>query len=59
MSGRNTIRPLLYDLALDPGEKWDIAAEQAEILADVTSRALQHRAGVTVAPSEFDLLTGD
>ncbi len=50
--------PLLYDLALDPGEQWDIAAEQPEVLADVTSRALQHRAGVVLAPSEFDLRTG-
>ncbi|MXW01282.1 MAG: sulfatase [Holophagales bacterium] len=50
--------PLLYDLALDPGEQWDIAADRPEILADVISRALQHRAGVAVAPSEFDLRTG-
>ncbi len=50
--------PLLYGLALDPGEQWDVAAEQPEVLAEVTSRALQHRAGVIVAPSEFDLRTG-
>ena len=50
--------PLLYDLALDPGEQWDVAADRPDVLADVTSRALQHRAGVVVAPSEFDRLTG-
>ncbi len=50
--------PLLYDLALDPGEQWDIAAERPDVLADVTSRALQHRAGVVVAPSQFDLGAG-
>ena len=50
--------PLLYDLALDPGEQWDVAADRPDVLAHVTSRALQHRAGVAVAPSEFDLRTG-
>ncbi|MDE2923185.1 MAG: sulfatase [Acidobacteriota bacterium] len=50
--------PLLYDLALDPGEQWDIATDRPDVLADVTSRALQHRAGVVVSPSEFDLRTG-
>ena len=51
--------PLLYDLALDPGEQWDIAADRPGVLADVTSRAMRHRAGVAVAPSEFDRRTGD
>jgi hypothetical protein len=51
--------PLLYDLALDPGEQWDIAADRPGVLADVTSRAMRHRAGVALAPSEFDRRTGD
>ena len=61
LAGERTERdpPLLYDLALDPGEQWDIAAERPDVLADVVSRALQHRAGVVVAPSQFDRLTGD
>ena len=50
--------PLLFDLALDPGEQWDVAAERPEALAEVVSRAARHLAGVEVAPSQFDLLTG-
>lgn len=50
--------PLLFDLALDPGEQWDVAAERPEALAEVVSRAARHLAGVQVAPSQFDLLTG-
>ena len=52
--------PLLYDLALDPGEQWNIAEDrQPEALAEVTARAVQHRAGVAVAPSQLDRRTGD
>ena len=50
--------PLLYDLSVDPGEQWDIAALQPEALAEVTARAAEHLAGVEVAPSQFDLRTG-
>jgi len=50
--------PLLFDLSLDPGEQWNVAAEQPEALAEVTARAVQHLAGMNVAPSEFDLRTG-
>ena len=55
---QTTITKRYAEEAVDPGEQWDIAAEQPEVLADVTSRALQHRAGVVLAPSEFDLRTG-
>jgi len=50
--------PLLYDLSVDAGEQWDIAAAQPAALAEVTARALQHLAGVEVAPSQLDLRTG-
>ena len=60
LAGERTERdpPLLFDLALDPGEQWDVAAERPEELAEVVSRAARHLAGVEVAPSQFDLLTG-
>ncbi|MYH23877.1 MAG: sulfatase [Holophagales bacterium] len=51
--------PLLYDLSVDAGEQWNIATEQPEALAEVTARAVQHLAGVDVAPSQFDLRTGE
>ncbi len=50
--------PLLYDLSVDVGEQWDIAAEQPEALAQVTARALQHLVEVDIAPSQFDRRTG-
>ncbi len=51
--------PLLYDLSVDAGEQWDVAAEQPEALAEVTARAERHLAGVAVAPSQFDPRFGD
>lgn len=51
--------PLLYDLSVDAGEQWNVATEQPEALAEVTARAVQHLAGVDVAPSQFDLRTGE
>jgi len=50
--------PLLYDLSVDVGEQWNVANEQPEALARVTARAVQHLAGVNVAPSQFDRRTG-
>ncbi len=50
--------PLLFDLSVDAGEQWDVAAEQPEALAEVVARARQHLAGVDVAPSEFDRRRG-
>ncbi len=51
--------PLLYDLALDPGEQWNVAAERPEALAEVVAQAARHLAGVEVAPSQFDLRRGE
>ncbi len=51
--------PLLYDLSVDIGERWDVSADRPEALAAVTSAAVLHMAGVDVAPSQFDLGTGD
>jgi arylsulfatase A len=38
--------PLLYDLGVDPGEKWDVAAKHPEVVADLQALAAAHRASL-------------
>ena len=47
--------PLLFDLGADPGERWDMAAENPGALAAVVAAAEAHRAGMTAAEPLFDL----
>jgi arylsulfatase A-like enzyme len=46
--------PLLFQLSIDPSEKFDVAAKHPEILAEITQQVERHRAGLTLAPSQFD-----
>lgn len=46
--------PLLFDLAADPGERFDIAAEHPEIVADLVKAAADHRRTVSPARPLFD-----
>lgn len=48
--------PLLFDLAVDPGERHDIAAAHPEIVAELTALAERHRRGVAPRPPLFDAL---
>jgi arylsulfatase A len=48
--------PLLFDLAADPGEQFDVAAEHAEIVAELVAAAEAHRRTVEKAPPRFDAL---
>ena len=46
--------PLLYHLEHDPGERYDRAAVQPEVLARIDSLVRTHRAGVAYTVSELD-----
>jgi arylsulfatase A len=48
--------PLLFDLAADPGERFDIAAAHADIIADLLREADAHRRTVTPTKALFDEL---
>jgi arylsulfatase A-like enzyme len=46
--------PLLYNMAHDPSEKFDIAAKHPDVLAAIAQVVGQHRAGLKIAESQFD-----
>jgi arylsulfatase A-like enzyme len=46
--------PLLYNLADDPGERFDIAAAHPDVVADLQREAAAHRKGVTPGRPLFD-----
>jgi arylsulfatase A len=46
--------PELYQLTVDPSEKYNVAARHASVLADIARVVEQHRAGLKIAPSQFD-----
>ena len=47
-------RPLLYHLAIDPSEKFDVADKFPAVLSTIRSIVERHRAELKVAPSQFD-----
>ena len=47
--------PLLFNLDVDPAERYDVAASEPEVLAGVLAEVARHRAGMTVGEPLFDL----
>lgn len=47
--------PLLYNLANDPAEKFDVADQYPDVVADMLERIEAHREGMTEQPPLFDL----
>ncbi|QHJ13082.1 Arylsulfatase [Paraglaciecola mesophila] len=48
-------RPLLFHLGEDPGEKFDVADQRPEVLADMLKAAEMHRSGMNIAESIFEI----
>jgi arylsulfatase A-like enzyme len=48
--------PLLFDLSVDPGERYDIAAEHPDVVAEMVKVATSHRASIAPAAPLFDAL---
>jgi uncharacterized sulfatase len=46
--------PQLYHLHRDPAERFDVAGENPEVVADIQKAVAAHQAQVTVAPPLFD-----
>jgi arylsulfatase A-like enzyme len=46
--------PLLYHLGHDPGERYDLAAERPDVVADLLTAVESHRRRMTVAEPLFD-----
>jgi len=47
--------PLLFDLSVDVGERYDVAADQPDALAAIVAAAERYRADMTVGEPLFDL----
>ena len=48
--------PLLFDLATDPGERFNVAAEHPEVVEDLSRAVAAHRRGVAPSKPLFDRL---
>jgi arylsulfatase A len=48
--------PLLYHLGIDPGEQFDVSAEHADAVAELTKLATAHKESVTMAPPLLERL---
>ena len=47
--------PQLYNLEVDPGEQWDVAAEHPEVVASILEAAAAHRATVEPVASQLEI----
>ncbi len=47
--------PLLFDLEIDPGEKWDVARKHPQVIQTIRQEIAEHVAGLEPAPSQLEL----
>lgn len=47
--------PLLFNLENDPSEKYDLAQDHAEVIADIRKLVSEHKAGLEAPPSQLEL----
>jgi hypothetical protein len=47
--------PLLFNLEIDPGENYNVAAKHPEVLAEINALVGKHKAGMKPAPSQLEL----
>jgi arylsulfatase A len=47
--------PLLFNLEVDPGESYNVAEKNPQVLAEIKTLVEKHRAGMKTAESQVDL----
>lgn len=47
--------PVLYNLEVDPSEKWDVAEQHPDVVADLKAAAEVHRNTVVPVPSQLEI----
>tara|TARA_R110002072_G_scaffold303142_1_gene495815 strand:+ start:81027 stop:82424 length:1398 start_codon:yes stop_codon:yes gene_type:complete len=47
--------PVLYNLEVDPSEKWDVAEQHPHVLAEIKAAADAHRKTVVAVPSQLEI----
>ena len=50
--------PLLFHLGEDPGERFNVAKDHPEVIAELRKLAAEHRAGVKPVPSQLEAVIG-
>jgi arylsulfatase A len=51
--------PLLYQLEHDPSEKYDVSKQHPEVIAEIAEVVKEHRANLTVPPSQLEIPLAD
>lgn len=47
--------PVLYNLEVDPSEKWDVAEQHPDIIAEIKAAADAHKETVVAVPSQLEI----
>jgi len=47
--------PVLYNLEVDPSEKWNVAEQHLDVISDISKAAFEHLATVKPVPSQLEI----